>query len=151
MEIELAPISDGATTEWGAFGGPPHYICVDEDPQAPVKADYLNNTGDDELEQLGYAATETDITEATAIKVTMAWSGGSSRGDPDAVEFKLYGNGVLKSTKIINTDTSDVDQIGWFMMPLAAPLTQLEADNLRLDKTTMNGSGAGEDTPNIEA
>ena len=148
MDIELVPISDGPTNNWGGTGAP-HYLEVDEDPTSPDVGDYINQSINGSLECLGYAATETDIDEATAVKVTMSYSGGVSKGSADAVEFKLYGNGVLKSTKVINVNTADIDTIGWFVMPLAAPLTQLEADNLRLDKTLVTGGGVGEDEPNV--
>src|SRR3990172_9960480 len=125
----LRPNADGSPLTWDPTPGGTHYTTIDDDPDGPDDADYIESSVTGEEDQVGVTDSRGDYGSTNTVELRVRGRSSADRGC--VVELQKADATVLASvTFVTGVDTVlSVKSSG----AVAATLTKAEVDGLKIE------------------
>ena len=132
----ILPISDNpVNNNWAPQPSNPttKFDKVDDpDYSNPDYNDYMREAASGEGQRLRFAAPLESIASVNVVRIYMPYSGNLIASSDMNCEINVYGNGVLKGSVTVNSNTTGVQRIGYVDIPVM-DFGINEADNVEIE------------------
>ena len=125
----LRPTADGTPDQWVATPGPDAFSAIDDDPDAPDDADFIEESVTGEITQVALTDSPADYGSSNTVELRVRGRSSADRGC--VVELRKADETVLASvTFVTGVDTVlSVKTSG----AVAVTLTKAEVDGLKIE------------------
>ena len=124
----LRPNADGSPLTWDPTPGGTHYTTIDDDPDGPDDADYIESSVTSEEDQVGMTDSPGDYGSANTVELRVR---GRSSADRGAVVELQKADGTVLATVTFVTGVDTVLSVK-SSGAQAATLTKAEVDGLKI-------------------